>query len=118
MNALPTQPSYQRDQTEQPPNTAADQYGRVRRTTEAISAAGRDQDADWPAHGFVIIDGRLCCRQGSDLGLSAPEQLSLAQQLRQLGDIHRNPPRLILAEQLGGRASARFILVVEIRDPC
>jgi len=27
--------------------------------------------------------------------------LRLPQQLRQLGDIRRNPPRLILAEQLG-----------------
>jgi hypothetical protein len=32
---------------------------------------------------------------------------NLAQKLRQLGDIAGNPPRLILAEQLGCRAAAR-----------
>jgi hypothetical protein len=38
--------------------------------------------------------------------------LGFFQQLRQLGDIGRNPPRLIFDEQLGGRASARFILTL------
>jgi len=33
-----------------------------------------------------------------------------AQQLRQLGDIRRNPSRLILAEQLGGESPTRLIL--------
>jgi hypothetical protein len=39
----------------------------------------------------------------------------LAQQFRQLGDIAGNPSRLILAEQLGGGASARLILEIDIR---
>ncbi len=34
---------------------------------------------------------------------------SLAQQLRQLGDIHRDPPRLIFAQQLSGRSLALFV---------
>jgi len=40
-------------------------------------------------------------RQGQDG--TCPRPAKPAQQLRQLGDIRRNPPRLILAEQLGGR---------------
>jgi len=42
------------------------------------------------------------------------KRLRLAQQLRQLGDVHGNPSRLILAEQLGGRASAGLILEIDI----
>jgi hypothetical protein len=34
--------------------------------------------------------------------------LSVAEQLRQLRNIHSNAPRLILGEQLGGRSSARY----------
>ena len=33
--------------------------------------------------------------------------LQLAQQLRQLGDVGRNPPCLIFREQLGSRSPAR-----------
>jgi hypothetical protein len=36
--------------------------------------------------------------------------------LRQLGDISRNPPRLIRAEQLGGQAPSRLILEIDIRQ--
>jgi hypothetical protein len=36
------------------------------------------------------------------------------QQLRQLSDIHRDPSRLILAEQLSGRSPARLILEIDI----
>jgi hypothetical protein len=39
-----------------------------------------------------------------------------AQQLRQLGDIHSNPSRLILAEQLGCGSSARLIFVIDIGE--
>jgi hypothetical protein len=35
--------------------------------------------------------------------------LQLPQKLRQLGDIERNPSRLIAREQLGGRSAARLI---------
>jgi hypothetical protein len=42
--------------------------------------------------------------------------LFLAKQLRQLGDIDRNPSRLILAEQLGGRSPARLILEIDIGE--
>ena len=35
-------------------------------------------------------------------------------QLRQLRNVHRDPSRLILAEQLGGRASPRLILEIDI----
>jgi hypothetical protein len=41
INALPTDPSDQCDQTHQPPDTATDQHGGLRRTTESIGAAGR-----------------------------------------------------------------------------
>jgi hypothetical protein len=40
---------------------------------------------------------RCCHNQNSPL---PPLRIMAAQQLRQLGDIRRNPPRLILAEQL------------------
>jgi hypothetical protein len=40
----------------------------------------------------------------------------LPQQLRQLGDVRRDPMRLILAEQLGCRASPRLILEIDIRE--
>jgi len=39
----------------------------------------------------------------------------LPQQLRQLGDIAGDPPRLIFREQLGGRSPARLILEIDIR---
>jgi hypothetical protein len=37
-----------------------------------------------------------------------------AQKFRQLGDVRRNAPRLILAEQLGCRSSPRRILEIDI----
>jgi hypothetical protein len=36
--------------------------------------------------------------------------------LRQLGDIGRNPPRLILGEQLGGRAPTRLLLEIDVSE--
>jgi hypothetical protein len=39
----------------------------------------------------------------------------LSQQFRQLADIAGDPSRLILAEQLGGRAPPRLILEIDIR---
>jgi hypothetical protein len=38
------------------------------------------------------------------------------QQLRQLGDIRRDPPRLILTEQLGCRSSPRLVLEINIGE--
>jgi hypothetical protein len=32
----------------------------------------------------------------------------LSHQLRQLGDVHRDPPRFVAREQLGGQAPARL----------
>jgi hypothetical protein len=43
-------------------------------------------------------------------------RLPLPQQLRQLGDIYRNPSRLILAEQLGGRAPLTESLQMATHD--
>ena len=40
----------------------------------------------------------------------------LLQQLRQLGDIRRDPPRLIFREQFGRRASAGLILEIDARE--
>ena len=48
--------------------------------------------------------GRRAMRNGA---------LGPPQQLRQLGDIRRDPPRLILAEQLGGCAPARLIFEID-----
>jgi hypothetical protein len=41
----------------------------------------------------------------------------LLQQIRQLGDVGRNPPRLILAEQLGRRSPPRLLLEMDIGKP-
>jgi hypothetical protein len=38
------------------------------------------------------------------------------QQLQQLGDIRRNPPRLVLREQLGGRAAAGLLLEINVSE--
>jgi hypothetical protein len=38
------------------------------------------------------------------------------QQVWQLRDIERDPPRLVAREQLGRRSPARFILVIDIGD--
>jgi len=38
------------------------------------------------------------------------------QQLRQLGEVHRHPPRLVLGEQLGRWSSAGLLLEIEIAE--
>ncbi len=40
----------------------------------------------------------------------------MAQQLRQLGEVHRHPPRLISGEQPGRRSTVRLVLRIEIRE--
>ena len=40
----------------------------------------------------------------------------LGKQLRQLRDIDRNPPRLIFAQQFGGRAPAGLILEIYVGE--
>src|SRR5262249_29631831 len=49
------------------------------------------------------------------LSRSAAIILGFAQQLRQLGNIRRDTPRLILREQLGGRTPARIMPPVGVR---
>jgi hypothetical protein len=44
------------------------------------------------------------------------EILRFSVQPRQLGDIHRDPPRLVFGEQLGGRSPARLFLEIDIRE--
>jgi hypothetical protein len=44
----------------------------------------------------------------------AATALKAEQQLRQLGDIGRNPLRLVFAEQLGGRAATGFVLIISV----
>ena len=43
-------------------------------------------------------------------------RLILTQQLRQLGDIHRDPSRLIFAEQLGSGSPPWLVLEIDIRE--
>jgi len=45
-----------------------------------------------------------------------PAYLPSTQQLRQLGDIRRDPPRLIFREQLGRRSPARLVLEVDVSE--
>ena len=40
--------------------------------------------------------------------------LKFAQQLRQLGDIRRDPPRLVLGEELGRRPPVRLIGIIDV----
>src|SRR5215471_7655123 len=42
---------------------------------------------------------------------------SPAKEVRQLGDIDRDPARFVLCHQIGRRASARFFLIVERASP-
>ena len=42
--------------------------------------------------------------------------LPLAQQLRQLGDVRHDPPRIVAGHQLRRAASARLILEIDIRE--
>jgi len=39
-----------------------------------------------------------------------------SQKLRQLGDIRRDPPRLVFGEQLGGGLSPRLVLDIYVRN--
>jgi hypothetical protein len=48
------------------------------------------------------------CFIGRALASVSLSGLWLSQQVRQLGDVRRDPPRLVLAEQLGCGASARY----------
>jgi hypothetical protein len=117
MIALPMQPSYQLDKAEQPPNTAADQHGRVRRTTQAISVAARSQDADQLAHGLASVRksphtwemrSQVETKERNRQRRSTPVQhlrayavgqgSDLGCRLRQLGDVQRDPPCLIAGE--------------------
>jgi hypothetical protein len=45
---------------------------------------------------------------------AAATPLVLAHQLRQLRNIHRNPPRLVFGEQLRRRSAAGLILEIDI----
>jgi hypothetical protein len=47
-------------------------------------------------------------------GSRSPFIWIIRQQLRQLGDVRRNPSRLVFGEQLGRRAPPRFILEIDI----
>jgi hypothetical protein len=49
-----------------------------------------------------------------DLAKAVEEALLLPQQLRQLGDIRRNPSRLVFGEQLGRRAPATLASFVSL----
>jgi hypothetical protein len=60
---------------------------------------------------FVLFDGGTPNKAAS--GRLTVSLSRLAQQLRQLGDIGRDPPRLILAEQLGRQPPPRLILEIE-----
>ena len=42
--------------------------------------------------------------------------LPLPHQLRQLGKVHRDPPRLVAGEQLGRRSPAELFLEIDIGD--
>ncbi len=43
----------------------------------------------------------------------SPRLNGLPQQLRQLGDVGRDPPRLVAGEQFGRRPPSRFILAID-----
>ena len=68
---------------------------------------------------FGVRAAALCQpenRQGAwgNGGLSGLASVLPPQQLRHLGEIDRQPPRLVLGEQIGRRASAGLDLIVEI----
>jgi hypothetical protein len=44
-------------------------------------------------------------------------RLAFAKQVRQLRNIHRNPPRLVFGEQFRRRPQLRLVLVIDIREP-
>ena len=47
-------------------------------------------------------------------GLRAFLRLLLTQQLRQLGEVNRQPPRLVLGQQIGGRAPAGLMIEIDV----
>ena len=49
-----------------------------------------------------------------DMNSRESPSLALLEQLRQLGNIHRNPQRLILADQLGCLSAARPLLEIDV----
>jgi hypothetical protein len=55
--------------------------------------------------------GRLGTR-----GVILIEGLRLPHKLRQLGDVRRDPPRLVFGEQLGRRALSRFTLIIDVSE--
>jgi hypothetical protein len=71
-------------------------------TTNAIIAAAKSQVA-----GVASWCSPRVTPPRAMIDLPAPS--SLAHQLRQLGDIRRNPPRLIFGERLGGGTAVFFV---------
>jgi hypothetical protein len=69
-----------------------------------MCGTGSRASADRGAELLAVIDW-----QGARAEVSRPR--GACEQLRQLGDIRRNPPRLILAEQLGCRRQAPILLI-------
>jgi hypothetical protein len=70
---------------------------------EIIRVDSHRRASRWPVAKITVPDMR--CQE---------PRISAFQKLRQLGDVHGNPSRLILAEQLGCRASSRLILVIDV----
>ena len=58
-----------------------------------------------PVRGYDLLVGARGGGRGA---------LVFVQQLRQLGDIHRNPPRLVLGEELGRRPPVRLIGIIDV----
>ncbi len=72
-------------------------------------------------HGDAAGDGRLlqpeyaiCATVLSARPKAMAASLVAPQQLRQLGDIGRDPSRLVTRQQLGRRAATRLILIIDI----
>ena len=59
MIALPAQVNNKRDEAEEAPNTATDQHGGGRRTTQDVGVAGGSYDADQLAHGSLKKKPRI-----------------------------------------------------------
>ncbi len=62
--------------------------------------------------------GREDCSQVQTAG-GTPDYINITappQQLRQLGEVRRQPPRLVPGEQLGRRAPTGFLLEIKIRE--
>jgi len=43
-------------------------------------------------------------------------QSSLLEEVRQLGDIRRDPSRLVLCEQLRSRSAPRLVLIIDVSE--